>query len=72
MFEEIPDETFDEREQRILKFWKENRIFLRSLENRRNSPHFSFYDGPPFAQACLTMAISLPGRSKTWSRATRR
>jgi isoleucyl-tRNA synthetase len=49
MFEEVPPETFDEREQRILKFWHENRIFERSVETRLNQPHFSFYDGPPFA-----------------------
>jgi len=49
MFEEIPDESFDAREERILTFWRENQIFQRSLENRRDAPYFSFYDGPPFA-----------------------
>ncbi len=49
MFEEIPNETFDAREERILRFWKEKGIFQQSLENRSKSPYFSFYDGPPFA-----------------------
>lgn len=49
MFEEILDETFDERERRILQFWNEKKIFKQSLENRKNAPYFSFYDGPPFA-----------------------
>jgi isoleucyl-tRNA synthetase len=49
MFDEIKEETFNEREERILKFWKENHIFQRSLENRREASYFSFYDGPPFA-----------------------
>jgi isoleucyl-tRNA synthetase len=49
MFEEIKKETFDERETRILDFWKSNRIFEDSVENRKGQPHFAFYDGPPFA-----------------------
>lgn len=49
MFDEVQHETFDERELRILKFWKEQRIFERSVEERIQQPHFSFYDGPPFA-----------------------
>jgi isoleucyl-tRNA synthetase len=49
MFEEIPHETFDQREQRILKFWKDKRIFERSVEENGQKSHFSFYDGPPFA-----------------------
>lgn len=49
MFEEITDETFDARELRILDFWKKNRIFEKSVEERHNKPNFSQYDGPPFA-----------------------
>lgn len=49
MFEELENETFSGREERILRFWKEQGIFKKSLDNRKNSPYFSFYDGPPFA-----------------------
>ncbi len=49
MFEEIPTESFDEREKRILKFWQEKGIFTRSVEERREGPVFTMYDGPPFA-----------------------
>lgn len=49
MYEEIEDESFDAREERILKFWKERDIFQKSLENRKGAPYFVFYDGPPFA-----------------------
>ncbi len=49
MFDEIPNETFDEREVRILQFWKAKRIFERSVEERIDLPFFSQYDGPPFA-----------------------
>lgn len=36
-------------EEKILFFWEKNKIFLKSLQNRKNSPLFSFFDGPPFA-----------------------
>jgi len=49
MFEEIEEESFSHREERILRFWQESCIFERSLQQRESSPLFSFYDGPPFA-----------------------
>lgn len=49
MFDEIQNESFAAREQHILKFWQENRIFEQSIEVRRHNPLFVFYDGPPFA-----------------------
>ncbi len=36
-------------EEKILQFWEKEDIFHKTLENRENSPFFSFYDGPPFA-----------------------
>lgn len=49
MFNEIKQESFDSREKEILKFWRDQKIFQKSLDLRKNSPHFTFYDGPPFA-----------------------
>lgn len=50
MFKKIdPKLTFPKMEEEILKFWNENQIFEKSLELRKNAPHYSFYDGPPFA-----------------------
>lgn len=49
MFDEILDETFDEREKRVLAFWQGERIFERTVEEKSEKPLFSFYDGPPFA-----------------------
>ncbi len=43
------DMKFVEREKDVLKFWKENRIFEKSIENRAGKPVFTFYDGPPTA-----------------------
>ncbi len=36
-------------ELEILAFWREQKIFEKSLTNRKNSPTYSFFDGPPFA-----------------------
>jgi isoleucyl-tRNA synthetase len=34
------------REERILEFWRENKIFEKSLEQTRGKREFIFYDGP--------------------------
>ncbi|HBU28162.1 TPA: isoleucine--tRNA ligase [Candidatus Uhrbacteria bacterium] len=39
----------DAREQDVLEYWKKNRIFERSVEERPEENQFIFYDGPPFA-----------------------
>ena len=49
MFDEIIKESFVEREEKILSFWKLGDIFRKSIDNRKMAPFFSFYDGPPFA-----------------------
>lgn len=49
MFKEVPQESFDEREKKILKFWMEGQLFEKSIANRQKNPLFTFYDGPPFA-----------------------
>ncbi|HYZ11517.1 MAG TPA: isoleucine--tRNA ligase, partial [Actinomycetota bacterium] len=36
-------------ERRMLAFWKEARVFERSLEQRRGAPAWVFYEGPPTA-----------------------
>lgn len=41
--------NFPELEKQILKFWQENDIFHKSLEQTKQGHPFSFYDGPPFA-----------------------
>jgi len=41
--------NFPKLEEEVLEFWEQNRIFEKSLEQRKNVPEFVFYDGPPFA-----------------------
>jgi isoleucyl-tRNA synthetase len=64
MFEPLPAQfSFPEAEQRVLQFWEKQDIFGKSLEIRRGSPRFVFYEGPPTANGlphpghCLTRAI---------------
>ena len=40
---------FVNREKSVLEFWNENRIFEKSMENRKGCPTYTFYDGPPTA-----------------------
>src|SRR3989344_6958621 len=37
------------REEEILQFWQDSKIFEKSLELRKDGELFTFYDGPPFA-----------------------
>lgn len=39
---------FFQKESKTIKFWKKNRIFERSIEQRSKDDLYSFYDGPPF------------------------
>ena len=39
------------REERVLKFWQDNKIFEKTLEKRSPKGDFIFYEGPPTANA---------------------
>ncbi|MGN0164788.1 MAG: isoleucine--tRNA ligase [Lachnospiraceae bacterium] len=41
--------NFVEREKAVEKFWRENDIFKKSMETRKQGPTYTFYDGPPTA-----------------------
>lgn len=41
--------NFVEREKQTEKFWKDNDIFQKSMEMRRDGETYTFYDGPPTA-----------------------
>jgi len=64
MFHEVSNSlNFPEEEARILQFWEENDIYQKSLEQRRDSEPFVFFEGPPTANGlphpghCLTRAM---------------
>ena len=41
--------NFVQREKAVEKFWKENDIFRKSIDSRKEGPTYTFYDGPPTA-----------------------
>jgi isoleucyl-tRNA synthetase len=41
--------NFSEEENKILKFWQDNDIFEKSLQQTKSKKQFVFFDGPPFA-----------------------
>lgn len=41
--------NFPKLEEEILRYWKKEKIFEKSVENRKKAKKFTFYDGPPFA-----------------------
>ena len=41
--------NFVDREKQVESFWKENDIFRKSMENRKEGETYTFYDGPPTA-----------------------
>jgi isoleucyl-tRNA synthetase len=43
--------NFQKIEKKILRFWKRNQIFEKSIERRKKSKDFVFYEGPPTANA---------------------
>ena len=50
MFEAVNSKVdFPAEEKATLEFWEREHIFRQSLENRKDSPEYVFYDGPPFA-----------------------
>jgi len=50
MFDPVdPKQNFPSLEEGILKYWKDEDMFRRSITQREGNDVFSFYDGPPFA-----------------------
>ncbi len=49
MSDESNKNQLSEREEEILKFWQENKIFEKTLQKPSPEGTFIFYDGPPFA-----------------------
>ncbi|HPC37772.1 MAG TPA: isoleucine--tRNA ligase [Exilispira sp.] len=65
MFDPVSQHVdFPELEEKILKFWQENKIFEKSLEIRKDSDAFVFYDGPPFATGLPHYGHFVPGLLK--------
>ena len=44
-------QSFPKLEEEVLRFWKENDIFRKSVDQRPADRQFTFYEGPPYANA---------------------
>lgn len=44
-----PNLDFTQREKKVRDFWKQEKIFEKSIELRKGGPSYIFYDGPPTA-----------------------
>jgi isoleucyl-tRNA synthetase len=50
VFQKVGSKTdFPRMERDILRFWKEHDVFGKSVEERREGQHYTFYEGPPTA-----------------------
>ncbi|MGN0107053.1 MAG: isoleucine--tRNA ligase [Hominilimicola sp.] len=50
MYEKVsPNLDFVEREKKVVKFWNDNNIFQKSIDERKDGEVYTFYDGPPTA-----------------------
>ena len=50
MYKKVPtDLNFVDREKEVLKFWNDEKIFQKSVEENEGKPSYVFYDGPPTA-----------------------
>lgn len=51
MYKKVNTElNFVEREKATEKFWRDNDIFKKSMENRKEGETYTFYDGPANSQ----------------------
>ena len=51
MFKELSKKSTHERETEILEYWKKINILERTIDNRKDSENYVFYDGPIYANA---------------------
>ena len=50
MYDKVSNKlAFVENEEKVLNFWKENQVFEKSIEEKKDLPTYTFYDGPPTA-----------------------
>ena len=59
-----PKQNFSELEDNITKFWKEAKIFEKSIEQRSPDDKYVFYDGPPFITGTPHYGSLLPSIAK--------
>ena len=65
MYEKVStDLNFVDREKQVEKFWKDEKIFEKSIDSRRKGTPYVFYDGPPTANGNRISDTYLPVLSR--------
>lgn len=65
MFKPVNNKVdFPAQEEEVLKFWSDNEIYKKSIEQRPADNEYVFYDGPPFATGLPHFGHILPGTIK--------
>lgn len=59
-----PKADFPKQEEEILKFWKEDDTFKKSVDQREGAEEYVFYDGPPFATGLPHFGHFIPSTIK--------
>lgn len=59
-----PKVDFPKQEEEVLKYWKENKTFEKSISQREGAEEFVFYDGPPFATGLPHFGHFIPSTIK--------
>lgn len=59
-----PKAEFPKQEEEVLKYWKENDTFKKSVAQREGAEEFVFYDGPPFATGLPHFGHFIPSTIK--------
>ncbi len=59
-----PKADFPKQEEEVLKFWKEDDTFKKSVSQREGAEEYVFYDGPPFATGLPHFGHFIPSTIK--------
>ena len=59
-----PKVDFPKQEEEVLKYWKDNKTFEKSISQREGAEEFVFYDGPPFATGLPHFGHFIPSTIK--------
>ncbi|MBW2148152.1 MAG: isoleucine--tRNA ligase [Deltaproteobacteria bacterium] len=60
MFQKVGNKVNPKDEERILRYWEENRTFEKQVEGRRGGPNWVFHEGPPTANGQPHLGHILP------------
>lgn len=59
-----PKADFPKQEEEVLKYWKDNKIFEKSISQREGAEEYVFFDGPPFATGLPHFGHFIPSTIK--------